>query len=81
MGTYELRQRKEPQMAISAIGASPPTHVITPPPHQTTPPPPAQTNNGPDKPNDNDADDNVTSTPPVQSASAPGTGQKVNIIA
>ena len=81
MGTYELRQRKDPQMAISAIGASPPTHVITPPPHQTTPPPPAQTNNGPDKPNDNDADDNVTSTPPVQSASAPGTGQKVNIIA
>ena len=30
---------------------------------------------------DNDADDNVTSTPPVQSATAPGTGQKVNIIA
>jgi hypothetical protein len=67
-------------MAITAVGASPPTHVITPPPHPTTTPPPNQTNNA-DKTNDNDADDNVTSTPPVQSASAPGTGQKVNIIA
>jgi len=68
-------------MAITAVGASPPTHVITPPPSPTTTSPPAQTNNGPDKPNDNDSDDNVTSTPPVQSAPAPGTGQKVNIIA
>jgi hypothetical protein len=81
MRTYELRQRKGKPMAITAVGASPPTHVVTPPPTPTTTSPSAQTNNGPDKPNDNDSDDNVTSTPPVQSAPAPGTGQKVNIIA
>jgi hypothetical protein len=81
MPTSEVRQRKEFHMAVTAIGASPPTHVVAPPP---TPPTTTQTNqpnNGPDKPNDNDGDDNVTSTPPVQSAAAPGTGQKVNIIA
>jgi hypothetical protein len=81
MRPYEMRQRKGSQMAITAIGASPPTHVITPPPTPTTTSPPTQTNNGPDKPNDNDGDDNVKSAAPVQSATAPGTGQKVNIIA
>jgi hypothetical protein len=81
MRTYELRQPKGLQMAITAVGASPPTHTITPPPTPTTTPPPTQTSNGPDKPNDNDSDDNVASAPPVQSAPAPGTGQKVNIIA
>jgi hypothetical protein len=74
-----MRQRKGLQMAITAVGASPPTHVITPPPTPTTPP--TQQNNGPDKPNDNDSDDSVKSAAPVQSATAPGTGQKVNIIA
>jgi hypothetical protein len=76
--TYELRQRKGLQMAVTAVGASPPTHIVTPPPTPTNSPP---TQNGPDKPNDNDSDDSVTSTLPVQSAPAPGTGQKVNVIA
>jgi hypothetical protein len=75
-----VRQRKEFHMAVTGIGASPPTHLVAPPP---TPPTTntTQPTNGPDKPNDNDGDDHVTSAPPVQSASAPGTGQKVNIIA
>jgi hypothetical protein len=70
-----MRQRKGFQMAIAPVGASPPAHVVAPAPT----PPPAQPNKAPDK--THKTDDQAASPPPPQAATAPGTGQKVNVIA
>jgi hypothetical protein len=62
-------------MTVSSIGTATAAAIMAPPP------PESGKSATPDRAGVHDSDDAAVSLPPVQAATAPGTGQKVDVIA
>jgi hypothetical protein len=74
-GSRKCVTAKDFRMTVSNIGTA------TAAAKMASPPPEPGKSATPDRANHRDSDDGAAAAPPVQAATAPGTGQKVDVIA
>jgi hypothetical protein len=74
-GSRNASHAKDFRMTVSNIGTATAAAKMAPSP------PESGKSATPDRADDRDSDDVAASVPPVQAATAPGTGQKVDVIA